>query len=79
MTSHAPLTFLTADPAQSPTVSVEPIMLRAPERGEDLQIRVSAPIVGDRLPVILMAHGFAKSMRDYAPLVDHWTRQGFAV
>ncbi|MGZ2260068.1 alpha/beta hydrolase family protein [Roseobacter sp. A03A-229] len=55
-----------------------PIALPAPDRGQDLHIRASAPAVGTSLPVILMAHGFAKSMRDYAPLVDFWTAHGFA-
>ncbi len=44
-----------------------------------MHIRVSAPANGNDLPVILMAHGFAKSMRDYAPLVDYWTAHGFVV
>ncbi|MEM7683177.1 MAG: alpha/beta fold hydrolase [Pseudomonadota bacterium] len=71
--------FDTATKVDSPIIAVGPIALPAPERGDDLHIRVSAPIAGKDLPLILMAHGFAKSMRDYAPLVDHWTSQGFAV
>ncbi|PJI86053.1 chlorophyllase-like protein [Yoonia maricola] len=60
-------------------ITFGPIALPAPDRGQDLHLRVSAPAVGDDLPVILMAHGFAKSLRDYAPLVDFWTAHGFAV
>ncbi|WP_299506179.1 alpha/beta fold hydrolase [uncultured Roseobacter sp.] len=63
----------------TPTIAFSPIVLSAPDRGQDLHVRVSAPAYGNDLPVILMAHGFAKSMRDYAPLVDFWTANGFAV
>lgn len=60
-------------------ISFGPIAMSAPERGQDLHLRVSAPATGEALPVILLAHGFAKSLRDYAPLVDFWTAHGFAV
>jgi len=69
-----------ASPQSTPPVmTYGPMALPAPDRGQDLHIRVSAPAVGTFLPVILMAHGFAKSMRDYAPLIDFWTAHGFAV
>ncbi|WP_305787272.1 alpha/beta hydrolase family protein [Symbioplanes lichenis] len=60
-------------------ISVSPVVLSAPERGDDLQVRVSAPLSGDDLPVIVFSHGFGESMRGYAPLVDHWTAAGFVV
>ena len=61
------------------SVSVAPLVLAAPERGDDLQVRVSAPVDGTDLPVIVFAHGFAGSLSKYAPLVDHWTAHGFVV
>lgn len=61
------------------TVSVKPVVLPAPERGDDLQVRVSAPATGTDLPVIIFAHGFGGSMTFYDPLVDHWTANGFVV
>ncbi|MFI5932278.1 alpha/beta hydrolase family protein [Actinoplanes sp. NPDC051494] len=60
-------------------VSVRPVVLAAPERGEDLQVRVSAPVAGSKLPVIVFSHGFGQSMDSYAPLVDHWAASGFVV
>ncbi|HEX2902206.1 MAG TPA: chlorophyllase [Jatrophihabitans sp.] len=63
----------------SPVISVKPIVLSAPQRGVDLQVRITAPFAGDQLPLVLFAHGFGKSFNDYAPLVDYWTAHGFIV
>ena len=60
-------------------ISVSPIVIVAPERGEDLQLRVSAPANGKKLPIIIFAHGYGSSMNDYAPLVDYWAQNGFVV
>jgi dienelactone hydrolase len=60
-------------------ISARPITLPAPGRGADLGVRVSAPADGDDLPVIVFSHGARSSMDAYAPLVDHWTAEGFAV
>lgn len=64
-------------------VSVGPVVLPAPDRGEDLQVRVSAPVAGrddgQLLPVIVFSHGFGWSMDAYAPLVHHWAARGFVV
>ncbi|MER6509683.1 chlorophyllase [Nonomuraea sp. NPDC001636] len=63
----------------APVVSVRPVVLDAPGRGQDLQVRVSAPATGDRLPVVVLSHGHGWSMDGYAPLADHWAAHGFAV
>lgn len=62
-----------------PITSVKPVMLPARERGDDLQVRVTAPTVGTGLPVIVLAHGFGESMSSYDPLVDFWASNGFVV
>lgn len=69
----------TAIGVPTPVVSVSPVVLRAPTRGEDLRIRVSAPTTGQALPIILFSHGYGSSFRAYGPLVDFWTGHGFAV
>ncbi|MFI9400720.1 alpha/beta hydrolase family protein [Nocardia sp. NPDC052316] len=71
---------LSAVPAlTTPIISVKPVVLSAPQRGADLQVRVSAPAVGTDLPVIVFAHGFGESMSGYDPLVDFWASNGFVV
>ena len=54
-------------------VSVRPVAL------PDLQLRVSAPVTGHNLPIILFSHGYGSSMDGYAPLVDYWATHGFVV
>lgn len=63
----------------TPVVSVKPVVLSAPGRGEDLRLRVSAPTTGSELPVIIFSHGFGSSLDGYAPLVDFWAAHGFVV
>ena len=62
-----------------PILSLKPVVLPAPSRGDDLQVRVSAPASGTDLPVIVFAHGFGGAMDWYDPLVDHWAANGFVV
>jgi dienelactone hydrolase len=66
-------------PAPTTVLSAKPVILPVPGRGEDLQVRVSAPATGTGLPVIVFSHGFGMSMDGYAPLADHWAAQGFVV
>jgi dienelactone hydrolase len=63
----------------TPIISVKPIVLPAPGRGTDLQVRVSAPVTGDAWPVVVLSHGFGWSLDGYAPLADHWAAHGFVV
>ncbi|MGA1831259.1 alpha/beta hydrolase family protein [Rhizobium wenxiniae] len=59
--------------------SVRGLRLAASERGEDLQLRISAPVCGEKLPLVLFAHGHGSSMDGYAPLADYWAAHGFVV
>ncbi|GGP04158.1 alpha/beta fold hydrolase [Nonomuraea glycinis] len=66
-------------PVPTMVLSARPVILPVPGRGEDLQVRVSAPATGRDLPVIVFSHGFGMSMNGYGPLADHWAAQGFVV
>lgn len=73
-------------PAKKETavISVSPIALDAPDRGMDLEVRVSAPVAGSNLPVILLSHGHGPSLYipsadGYGPIVNFWASQGFVV
>jgi len=63
----------------TPVISVSPVVLPAPGRGADLQVRVSAPATGNQLPIIVFAHGYGSSLDGYAPLVNFWAAHGFVV
>lgn len=63
----------------APVVSVRPVVLEAPGRGEDLRVKVSAPATGSELPVIVFSHGFGSSLNGYGPLADFWAAHGFVV
>ncbi|KAB8168549.1 chlorophyllase [Streptomyces sp. 3MP-14] len=60
-------------------VAVKPITVPAPGRGVDLTVKVTAPLSGPDLPVLVFSHGNAWSMDGYEPLVDRWAAAGFVV
>ncbi|AGL14287.1 hypothetical protein [Actinoplanes sp. N902-109] len=55
-------------------LSVKPVAL-----SNGLQVRISAPLTGTGLPVIVFSHGFGQSLDGYAPLADFWATHGFVV
>lgn len=64
--------------------TVSPVVLEIPGRPVDLQLKVSAPMEGNDLPIILLSHGqgysnHLSSLNGYAPLADYWAEQGFVV
>lgn len=70
--------------APTPVVSVSPVVLSAPGRPVGLQVRISAPITGRDLPILLLSHGhgnthYLSSLIGCAPLADFWAAHGFVV
>jgi predicted dienelactone hydrolase len=70
--------------SETPVLSVSPIVLRAPGRAVDLHVRVSAPVTGSALPIILLSHGHGpshhlSSLNGYAPLANYFAAHGFVV
>ncbi|GAB2512660.1 alpha/beta hydrolase family protein [Nocardia heshunensis] len=64
--------------------SVAPVVLNSPGRAVDLQLRVSAPVTGNNLPIVLLSHGLGhsnhlSSLDGYAPLAHYWAAHGFVV
>ena len=67
-----------------PVIAVSPVTLPAPGRGLDLEMKVTAPVTGRDLPVILLSHGhgpslYIPSLHGYGPLADFWAAHGFVV
>lgn len=67
------------DQFEQKIIAVKPITVSTSGRDVDLQVKVTAPLSGDNLPVIVFSHGNAWSMDGYEPLVDRWAAAGFAV
>lgn len=71
----------TPDPA--PTLAYTPILLTLPDRPA-LELRLTVPVSGRDLPIVLFSHGYGPShyipSKDgYAPLVQFWAERGLAV
>jgi predicted dienelactone hydrolase len=65
------------------TVAYTPICLDLPNR-QPLELRLTAPLTGDALPIVILSHGFGPSKyipsKDgYAPLAQFWAERGVAV
>lgn len=68
----------------SPTLSIDSVVLNVPGRPIPLEMRITAPIKGDDLPVILFSHGhgpsfYLPSKDGYGPLVNFYAGRGFVV
>ncbi|ASU60660.1 alpha/beta hydrolase family protein [Nocardiopsis dassonvillei] len=68
----------------APVLSVSPVVLPTPDRAVDLEVRVSVPVTGGELPIVLLSHGHGpshhlSSLNGYAPLANFWAAHGFAV
>ncbi|MDT0445131.1 alpha/beta hydrolase family protein [Streptomyces johnsoniae] len=75
----------TRDPVPaSPVLSIAPVTLPTQDRAVDLQLRISAPVSGTDLPIVLLSHGhgpsnFLSSLYGYGPLRNFLAARGFAV
>lgn len=70
-------------PEPAPTLAYTPIPLTLPDRPA-LELRLTAPVSGRDLPIVLFSHGYGPShyipSKDgYAPLVQFWAERGVAV
>ncbi|MFI1103964.1 alpha/beta hydrolase family protein [Streptomyces melanogenes] len=77
-------TYASAPASPVPVLSVSPVVLPAPGRAVDLEVRVSAPVTGGELPIVILSHGqgysnHLSSLNGYAPLANYWAAHGFVV
>ncbi|MFD0319009.1 alpha/beta hydrolase family protein [Streptomyces flavalbus] len=84
MAGPGPALPLNAFHSPAPVLSVSPVTLSVPGRPVDLELRVSAPVTGTGLPVVLLSHGHGpsnhlSSLNGYAPLAHFWAAHGFVV
>lgn len=68
----------------SAVLSLAPVTLPVPDRAVDLELRISAPVSGSGLPVVLLSHGhgpsnFLSSLYGYGPLGNFLAAHGFVV
>lgn len=81
---NAPLPTAHAGADATPVLTTTPVVLSVPGRPVDLTLRVSAPVTGNDLPIVLIAHGhgpshYVSSLYGYGPLADYYAAHGFAV
>lgn len=70
-------------PEAALTIAYSPIRLLLADR-QPLELRLTAPARGERLPIVILSHGFGPSnyvpSKDgYAPVAQFWAERGFAV
>lgn len=67
-----------------PAISISRVTLAAEGRGLPLQLRISAPVSGDGLGIVLLSHGhgpslYTPSKDGYGPLANFLAEHGFVV
>ena len=78
------LTRLIPTPEPTLAASFSPVSLPVPGRPQPLLLRVTAPVDGDFLPIVLLSHGHGPSLylpsKDgYGPLANFLAERGFVV
>jgi dienelactone hydrolase len=65
--------------APATIASVDPVAIAVGPDGRPLLIRVTAPVQGRNLPVLVLSHGNLLNRSDYRPLVEALARDGWIV
>lgn len=65
-------------------ISVYPVTFETSYRQVPLEVKVTAPVEGENLPVVLISHGhgapwYLASYRGMSPLADYYAANGFVV
>lgn len=70
--------------ASTQTLSINSVVIDVQGRAVPLEMRITAPLRGDNLPVILLSHGhgpsyYIPSKDGYGPIVNFYAERGFIV
>lgn len=84
MTDHITVPTHETGALTGPVVSMAPVAFPSEGRLAELQVRVTAPMTEQTLPVVVLSHGhgpsqYASSLYGYASLANHLAASGFAV
>ncbi|WP_444916783.1 alpha/beta hydrolase family protein [Microbulbifer sp. JMSA003] len=64
---------------QGPFVIHHAVLLPDSVRGQELKVRVIAPVNGENLPIVIFAHGYKSPPYGYAPITEFLASLGFVV
>lgn len=68
----------------NPVMTYSPLVMPVPDRTVDMHLKVSAPVNGTNLPIVILSHGhgastYLSSLRGLAPLTEFFSSKGFVV
>jgi len=68
----------------SPVLTYSPLVMQVSDRPVDMHIKVSAPVSGTNLPILILSHGhgpstYLSSLRGLAPVTEFFSSKGFIV
>jgi hypothetical protein len=68
----------------NPVITYSPIVMPVSDRVVDMHVKVSAPVNGTNLPIVILSHGhgastYLSSLRGLAPLTEFFSSKGFIV
>ncbi|SHK45827.1 alpha/beta hydrolase family protein [Epilithonimonas mollis] len=68
----------------NPVITYSPLVMSVSDRAVDMHLKVSAPVNGTKLPIVILSHGhgastYLSSLRGLAPLTEFFSSKGFIV
>lgn len=68
----------------NPVITYSPLVMPVSDRPAEMHLKISAPVYGDHLPIVIFSHGhgpstYLSSLRGLAPLTEFFSSKGFIV
>ncbi len=68
----------------NPVITYSPLVMSVADRLVDMHLKVSAPVYGTNLPIVILSHGhgastYLSSLRGLAPMTEFFSSKGFIV